>query len=88
MFLECFGGLIVCNSVDLEEKCFRRLLNPTVFFNTNDLSFFISVVVNMGDCDLLAGVVELPMSDVEEEQTEKLLLGFMDLGRRGCTFYF
>ena len=67
MFLKSLGSLIVGNSIDLEEKCFRRLLNPTVFFNPNYLSFFISVIVNVGNCDLLAGIVELSMSDVEEE---------------------
>ena len=78
-FLESHGLFVVLDSVDLEEESFRRSLDPAVLLDPDDLSFFVAVVVNVRDGDLFAGVVELSMLGVDEEQTEQLLLSLVDV---------
>lgn len=78
-FLESHGLFVVLDSVDLEEESFRRSLDPAVLLDPDNLSFFVAVVVNVRDGDLFAGVVELSMLGVDEEQTEQLLLSLVDV---------
>jgi hypothetical protein len=51
------SSLIIENSVDLEEKSLWGILDPGVLVYTNDLSLFISVIVDVGNSDFLASLI-------------------------------
>lgn len=72
--------LIIDYSINLEEKSLRCLFDPTMFLNTNHLSFLIPIIIYMRDGYLFTGLVEVLVLDVDEEQTEELFLGLVDLG--------
>ena len=73
------GVLIIDDAIDLEEEGLGRLLDPTMLLHPNHLSFLVAVVVDVRDGDLLAGLVEVLVLDVDEEQAEELLLRLVNL---------
>ena len=58
-FLKSQSFFVVLYSMNLKKESLGRSLDPAVFFDTNHLSFFIPVVINVGDGDFFESVVEL-----------------------------
>lgn len=73
------GDLIIDYSIYLEEEGLWRLLDPTMFLHADHLTLLIPVIIYMRNGDLLTGLVEVLVLYVDEQQTEQLLLRFVDL---------
>lgn len=56
-FMWCECMLIIYNSIDLKEECARCFLNPSMFINSNDFSFIVSVVFDVRNSHFFTGFV-------------------------------
>ncbi len=78
-FLKGSFLLIEDDSVNLEKEGFRCLLDPSTFFNSDYLTFLISVVINVRNNNFFEGLIKLFVFNVDKKQTEEFFLLFVEL---------
>lgn len=64
------SGLIIDDSINLKEESFGGFFDPAVLLDSNNLSFIIAIVLNVGNGHFLASLVKLLVLDIHEQQTE------------------
>lgn len=87
-FLKGSFLLIKDDSVDLEKEGFGCLLDPSTFFNSYNLAFFISVVIDVRNNNFFESLIKFLVFNIDEKQTEELFLLFVELNYEKFTFRF
>lgn len=65
--LRCKCNLIINDPIDLEKKSFWCFFDPALLLNSDDLSFFISIIINVRYSDLFTCFIELLIFNVYKE---------------------
>jgi hypothetical protein len=64
--LESLARFVIDDSIDLKKKSLWGLFDPAMFFDPNHLSLLVAIIIDMRYGDLLTGLVEFPMLDINK----------------------
>jgi hypothetical protein len=64
--LESLARFVIDDPIDLKEKSLWGLFDPAMFFDSNHLSLLVAIIIDVRYSDLLTGLVEFPMLDINK----------------------